>query len=95
MVNKFKYKKAIVLGGSKGIGKEIARKLKLTCSKVHALSSKDIDTSDLNSVSANRLLAVKSPWIKASPIVTSPSAVAVTAWLRKRSTISLVLSNQF
>jgi 3-oxoacyl-[acyl-carrier protein] reductase len=50
MVNKFKYKKAIVLGGSKGIGKEIARKLKLTCSKVHALSSKDIDTSDLNSV---------------------------------------------
>ena len=50
MANKFKYKKAIVLGGSKGLGKAIAEKLKLTCAQVHALSSKDVDTSDLSSV---------------------------------------------
>ena len=50
MTKTFKYKQAIVLGGSKGIGKEIAKYLKFSCKKVNALSSKDIDTSDLNSV---------------------------------------------
>jgi 3-oxoacyl-[acyl-carrier protein] reductase len=50
MTKILKYKKAIVLGGSSGIGREIAKYLKLSCKKVHALSSKDIDTSDMNSV---------------------------------------------
>jgi len=50
MTKTFNYKQAIVLGGSKGIGKEIAKYLKFSCKKVSALSSKDIDTSDLNSV---------------------------------------------
>ena len=50
MVNKFKYKKAIILGGSKGLGKAIVEKLRSTCAEVHALSSKDVDTSNLNSV---------------------------------------------
>lgn len=50
MTKIFKYKRAIVLGGSKGIGKEIAKYLKFCCKKVNALSSKDIDTSDLSSV---------------------------------------------
>jgi 3-oxoacyl-[acyl-carrier protein] reductase len=47
---KLKDKKVIVLGGSKGIGKEIAKQLKISCKNVYALSSKDIDTSNLDSV---------------------------------------------
>lgn len=50
MSKKLKNRKAIILGGSKGIGKEIARHLKKSCNKIYALSSKDIDTSNLESV---------------------------------------------
>ena len=50
MQKKLKDRKVIVLGGSKGIGKEIAKQLKTSFRNVHALSSKDIDTSDLDSV---------------------------------------------
>ncbi len=45
-----KYKKAIILGGSKGIGKTISLKLKKNCREVISCSRKLIDTSDLNSV---------------------------------------------
>ena len=50
MTKILKFERAVVLGGSRGIGKEISKYLKLSCKKVHALSSQDIDTSDLNSV---------------------------------------------
>ena len=50
MQKKFVYKKAIILGGSKGIGKSIAQELKKTCKKVYGLSRKDVDTSNLSSV---------------------------------------------
>ena len=42
--------RAIVLGGSRGIGKAISNSLKLIEIEVFAASKKDIDTSDLNSV---------------------------------------------
>ena len=42
--------KAIVLGGSRGIGKAISNSLKSIEIDVFAASKKDIDTSDLNSV---------------------------------------------
>jgi len=42
--------KAIVLGGSRGIGKAISDSLKLIKIDVFAASKKDIDTSDLDSV---------------------------------------------
>ena len=42
--------KAIVLGGSRGIGKAISNSLKLIEIDVFAASKNDIDTSDLNSV---------------------------------------------
>ncbi len=42
--------KAIVLGGSRGIGKAISESLKSIEIDVFAASKKDIDTSDLNSV---------------------------------------------
>ena len=42
--------KAIVLGGSRGIGKAISKSLKSIEIEVFAASKKDIDTSDLNSV---------------------------------------------
>lgn len=42
--------KAIVLGGSRGIGKAISDSLKTIEIDVFAASKKDIDTSDLNSV---------------------------------------------
>lgn len=45
-----KFKKAIVIGGSKGIGKSIAKNLKKNCKKIISCSRKEIDTSDLNSV---------------------------------------------
>ncbi len=44
------YKKALVLGGSKGLGKSIAKELKSSCKIVEAFSSKNIDTSNINSV---------------------------------------------
>ena len=44
-----KYKKAIVLGGSKGIGKSISTFLK-SCKKVIICSRKEVDTSNLISV---------------------------------------------
>ena len=50
MQKRLKNKKAIILGGSKGIGKEIAKSLKKIYINVHGLSSKEINTSDLNSV---------------------------------------------
>ena len=42
--------KAIILGGSRGIGKAISESLKSIEIDVFATSKKDIDTSDLNSV---------------------------------------------
>ena len=42
--------KAIVLGGSRGIGKAISNSLKLLEIDVFAASKKDIDTSNLDSV---------------------------------------------
>lgn len=49
-MKKLNFKRAIVLGGSKGLGASIAKELKKNCKVVTALSSKDIDTSDLQSV---------------------------------------------
>ena len=43
-------KKAIILGGSRGIGKAISDSLKKLDLDVLSASSKDIDTSDLESV---------------------------------------------
>ena len=45
-----KYKKAIIIGGSKGIGRSITFKLKKNCSKIVSCSRKEIDTSNLSSV---------------------------------------------
>ena len=42
---KNKYKKAIVIGGSKGIGKSISYELKKICKEVLSCSRKEIDTS--------------------------------------------------
>tara|TARA_Y100000992_G_C21272185_1_gene497592 strand:+ start:1699 stop:2364 length:666 start_codon:yes stop_codon:yes gene_type:complete len=50
MSKKFLFKKAIILGGSSGLGKEITKKIKGYCKDTYALSSKNIDTSDLKSV---------------------------------------------
>ena len=50
MKKTLKYREAIILGGSRGIGKQIAKHLKKSCKKIYALSSKDVDTSDLESV---------------------------------------------
>lgn len=50
MTKKFHFKKAIVLGGSNGLGKEITKYIKSYCKNIYALSSKDIDTSNLNSI---------------------------------------------
>lgn len=50
MSKKYVYNSAIVLGGSKGIGKSIVKELKDTCKNVYGLSRKDVDTSNLNSV---------------------------------------------
>ena len=45
-----KYNKAIILGGSRGIGKSITKYLKNNCKKIISCSSKDVDTSNLDSV---------------------------------------------
>lgn len=42
--------KAVILGGTSGIGKSIAQNLKGTCKKVIPLGSRDINTSSLESV---------------------------------------------
>lgn len=44
------YNNAIILGGSKGLGKSISDELKKSCHNVIPLSSKDIDTSNIESV---------------------------------------------
>jgi len=50
MIKKFIYNNALVLGGSSGLGKAIADELRKNCRSVEAFSSKNIDTSNLNSV---------------------------------------------
>lgn len=50
MTKKFHFNKAIVLGGSSGLGKEITKHIKKYCKDIYSLSSKDVDTSNLNSV---------------------------------------------
>lgn len=50
MTKKFYFKKAIVLGGSSGLGKEITKYIKGYCKDIYGLSSKEVDTSNLNSV---------------------------------------------
>ena len=47
---KLKNKKAIILGGSKGLGKEISKNLASLKLETVICSRKEIDTSDLNSV---------------------------------------------
>ena len=42
--------KAIVLAGSKGIGKGISDELKTICDEVISTSSKDLDTSNIKEV---------------------------------------------
>ena len=49
-MKKFVFNRALILGGSKGLGKAIANELKKNCRSVETFSSKDIDTSNLNSV---------------------------------------------
>ena len=50
-MKKYLFQKAIVLGGSKGLGANIAKKLEeLSIKEVIKCSSKDIDTSNLKSV---------------------------------------------
>ena len=44
------FKKAIILGGSKGIGQHISKKIKSLGIKTYSCSRKDIDTSNLTSV---------------------------------------------
>ena len=50
MSKKYLFKKAIILGGSQGLGKEIAKYIKDYCKDTLAFSSKDVDTSDLKSI---------------------------------------------
>ena len=47
---KLKNKKAIIIGGSKGIGKEISRHIKKLNIKTISCSREDIDTSNIDSV---------------------------------------------
>ena len=49
-MKKFVFNKALILGGSKGLGKAIANELKKNCRTVETFSSKNIDTSNLDSV---------------------------------------------
>ena len=50
MTSKIKYKKAIILGGTSGIGKAISKSIRSICTEIFPCSRKDIDTSDLESV---------------------------------------------
>lgn len=45
-----KYNKAIVIGGSRGIGRAISKNLKKVCTKVISCSRNEIDTSNIKSV---------------------------------------------
>lgn len=45
-----KFKKILILGGSKGIGNYVYKNIKNLSKNTYAFSSKDIDTSDLTSV---------------------------------------------
>jgi len=49
-MTKFVFNKALILGGSKGLGKAIGNELKKNCRSVETFSSRSIDTSNLNSV---------------------------------------------
>jgi len=49
-MTKFIYDRSLILGGSKGIGKSIAKLLKDVSNEVLAFSSKDVDLSNLDSV---------------------------------------------
>ena len=50
-MKKYLFKKAVVLGGSKGLGANIAKKLaKLPIKEIIRCSSKDVDTSNIKSV---------------------------------------------
>ena len=44
------FKKAIVIGGSKGLGQQIAKNIKSLGIKTYSCSRKEVDTSDLASV---------------------------------------------
>ena len=44
------FKKAIIIGGSKGLGKQISQNIKSLGVKTYSCSRKEIDTSDLASV---------------------------------------------
>lgn len=50
MTKKYNFNKALVLGGSSGLGKAIADELKKSCRIVKSFSSAEIDTSNLESV---------------------------------------------
>lgn len=50
MTKKYNFNKALVLGGSSGLGYAIAKELKKICKSVEAFSSKDIDTSNFESI---------------------------------------------
>lgn len=46
------YKKILILGGSRGLGKSIFNHIKHLSEKTYALSSKDVNTSDLDSINS-------------------------------------------
>ena len=50
MTKKYNFNKALVLGGSSGLGYAIAKELKKICKSVEAFSSKDVDTSNFESI---------------------------------------------
>lgn len=50
MTKKYNFKKALVLGGSSGIGKAISKELMKSCKFVKSFSSKDLDTSNYESI---------------------------------------------
>jgi 3-oxoacyl-[acyl-carrier protein] reductase len=50
MIKKYNFNKALVLGGSSGLGKAIADELEKSCKIVKSFSSTEIDTSNLESV---------------------------------------------
>ena len=50
MTKKYSFDKALVLGGSSGLGYAIAKELKKICKSVEAFSSNDIDTSNFESI---------------------------------------------
>ena len=61
MTSKIKYKKAIILGGSSGIGKAISKSISSICHEVLPCSRKDIDTSLLNNILKKALIEHSPP----------------------------------